>query len=518
MHPLLYLILAQQAIIRSVVALLRRRHRRLQQFHCMLAANRRRASRRKHARRKSSLVVGRLAQQTVATVGGRISQCLRPLPRRWWVYPHETDFWPKLLCTVWSDEKWIEHLRMPRRLFLLIVEQLRPEICREDTRLRSAIPVEKRVAIALWILANQGSYGTAATRFGVGKSTVCTIFISVVLAIEKVLLHKTVYLGDHRKIMAGFEAMGFPQVIGAVDGCHCHIISPVRQGGEYINRKDTYSMLLQGTVDHTVLFINVCIGWSGTSHDGFVFRHSSIYQTMRAGLFVPGNPTVTICGKQVGPLLIADAAYGVKNWVMTPFKGTLQPRQALYNRHLNRARNTVERAFGRLKARWRCLTAPLELAEENVNSVIVACCVLHNLVETGGRILEGAPSRPRRFVLNAASLRTANADREKADAPDSDRGRPRRRRGSRRREPSSSPSSEEEEQEEEEEEDPSVLGEEGEDEAPAVRESPAEEEVEEAGQIEGTLEQGMSRRSLFWEFGCQGRGKLDRGTLCGHPL
>ncbi|KAH0629060.1 hypothetical protein JD844_010834 [Phrynosoma platyrhinos] len=122
------------------------------------------------------------------------------------------------------------------------------------------MPVEEQVAIAVYFLAHKGSYVTIATIFGVGKSTACKAISQVVIAME-LLLKKTVYLGDYRKVMDGFEVMQFPQVIGAVDGCHCNIISPVRQGGQFINKKQRYSMLLQGTCDHTGRFIDLVTGW-----------------------------------------------------------------------------------------------------------------------------------------------------------------------------------------------------------------------------------------------------------------
>ncbi|KAH0623941.1 hypothetical protein JD844_007156 [Phrynosoma platyrhinos] len=69
-----------------------------------------------------------------------------------------------------------------------------------------------------------------------------------------------------------------------------------------------------------------------------------------------------------------------KSWVMTPFKGVLHPHQSVYNKQLNKMR--YERAFGCLKARW---TAPLEVAEENVNSIIAASVKLHNIVDSDGK-------------------------------------------------------------------------------------------------------------------------------------
>ena len=42
-------------------------------------------------------------------------------------------------------------------------------------------------------------------------------------------------------------------------------------------------------------------------------------------------------------------------------------------------RNVIERAFGVLKARWRCLFKALELSVMNVCTAVNACFVLHNI-------------------------------------------------------------------------------------------------------------------------------------------
>jgi len=47
----------------------------------------------------------------------------------------------------------------------------------------------------------------------------------------------------------------------------------------------------------------------------------------------------------------------------------------------SRARIVVERAFGRLKGRWRCLMKRLDYQLDHVTNVIAACVVLHNICE-----------------------------------------------------------------------------------------------------------------------------------------
>ena len=56
-------------------------------------------------------------------------------------------------------------------------------------------------------------------------------------------------------------------------------------------------------------------------------------------------------------------------------------QQVIFNNMLRAARNQVECAFGRLKARWAFLTKTVDLKLEPVPTIIYACFVLHNVCE-----------------------------------------------------------------------------------------------------------------------------------------
>lgn len=64
---------------------------------------------------------------------------------------------------------------------------------------------------------------------------------------------------------------------------------------------------------------------------------------------------------------------------MRPFPGDRIPRRkSIYNYRLSRARMVVECAFGILATRWRVLLTPINMTTENVDSVVLATCILHN--------------------------------------------------------------------------------------------------------------------------------------------
>lgn len=68
----------------------------------------------------------------------------------------------------------------------------------------------------------------------------------------------------------------FAFFLGAIDGCHIRIDKPVEDPDSYINRKQFFSLHLQGTVNHNMKFIDVFIGYPGSVHDARVFKNSSI--------------------------------------------------------------------------------------------------------------------------------------------------------------------------------------------------------------------------------------------------
>ena len=79
------------------------------------------------------------------------------------------------------------------------------------------------------------------------------------------------------EVVDGFKhKWGFPQCAGAVDGTHIPILSPQEFPSDYYNRKGWHSILMQGTVNHLGLFMDVYIGWPGRVHDARVFANSTL--------------------------------------------------------------------------------------------------------------------------------------------------------------------------------------------------------------------------------------------------
>ena len=88
-----------------------------------------------------------------------------------------------------------------------------------------------------------------------------------------------------------------------------------------------------------------------------------------------------------------DAGYSNSEGFLAPYRGQRyhlnewrdgrQPANAheYFNMKHSAARNVIERCFGQLKLRWAILRSPSFYPVRTHNRVIIACCLLHNLIK-----------------------------------------------------------------------------------------------------------------------------------------
>ena len=168
----------------------------------------------------------------------------------------------------------------------------------------------------------------------------------------------------------------FPNTVGALDGTHIRIQAPRDNPGAYYNRKGYHSIVLQGVCQHDMQFTDCYAGWPGSVHDARVLRNSDLWEK---GLEWCGNAHV-----------IADAAYPLRRWLMTPYRntGNLTQQQMNFNRKLSAARVVIERTFGLFKGRFRRMQF-LNLNDllEEVD-LIMSACVTHNICIIRADLLE----------------------------------------------------------------------------------------------------------------------------------
>ena len=117
-----------------------------------------------------------------------ISEHLHYSPQREvWTRERSSHWWEDIALT-FTSEAWMQNFRMSQDTFSYVCEQLKATIQKEDTIMRKAICVKKRVAITLWFLATGTDYRTIGHLFGVSKATVCLVVKEVCSAIVYLML------------------------------------------------------------------------------------------------------------------------------------------------------------------------------------------------------------------------------------------------------------------------------------------------------------------------------------------
>ncbi|KAF4528890.1 hypothetical protein B566_EDAN017333 [Ephemera danica] len=144
-------------------------------------------------------------------------------------------------------------------------------------------------------------------------------------------------------------------VIGAIDCTHIKIKLPsFRVSGRFYNRKQYCSLNVQ-----------VGFKYNNFLHDPRIYENSLLKDSFDKGHF-RGH-------------LIEDGGYASTYKMLVPYRDPSTPQQIRYNNAQIKARNSVERLFGVLKARFPCLGQILRLKLSTSQAVILTCCVFHNL-------------------------------------------------------------------------------------------------------------------------------------------
>ncbi|XP_032688007.1 putative nuclease HARBI1 [Odontomachus brunneus] len=275
----------------------------------------------------------------------------------------------------YNNVDFIMHFRLSRQVAYSLMEQFAVSdifISIDNPRGHPKITAEKHILCYLWFVGHESaSYRDVADRFGVTISSLYQIISRVTAFILSLAPRIIKYpsLVEKQEIAAFYEEeKGFPGIIGAIDGTHIRINKPIEDPDSYINRKQYFSLHIQGTVNHKMKFMDVFIGYPGSVHDARVFRNSPIYNDLRE-----------LCGDTY--YILGDSAYPCLKQLLVPYKdnGHMTRAQRLFNIKLSSCRVVVENTFGCLKQRFRQLYHFKLRDIIRMVQVIHACCVLHNM-------------------------------------------------------------------------------------------------------------------------------------------
>ena len=351
-----------------------------------------------YRKRNIDLLVGHFARKRNLFVRKSKELKLRRLRRKKrsrWVNEGRTDqWWQNMITGISPEEDWKKNFRMTRQEFNKLCDELRPYISpNPKSPNRRALSVEKKVALTLYYLKDTGSMWMTANTFGIHQSTVSKVVFEVCDAITKHLGPEYIHLPRTAEEMHGkvseFELkFGMTQAFGCIDGTHIPIKTPTIDSHDYFCYKQYYSLNVRAVCDYGGTFIDVDCRWPGSVHDAKVFANSSLNHNLRNGRLPQTFNTLIPNHSKVPNYVIGDPAYPLTPYCMKEFEICTTNAQVLFNGLLRSARNQIECAFGRLKARWSILTRKMDFSIELVPTVVYACFVLHNFCESGGGSLD----------------------------------------------------------------------------------------------------------------------------------
>ena len=273
-----------------------------------------------------------------------------------------------------TPERFRRRFRMCRACFDILVTQLAatPELCHLRGYIQPLLDMRKGIMIVLYRLSTLATVVDIAENWGVTESTVVVwtqrVTRAIAVHLGPLLIAWPNYLRREEIKYAMLQASGlFAGAIGCMDGSHIPLaIVPAAIEYAYVNRKGFHSMNNLAVCDHDLHFTFVSCGYPGSVADGRMTTVSGVL--LDDARFVDGE------------YLLADSGFDNNDRCITPFKRprSQAPHRAAFNSRLSSRRAFIERAFGRLKQRWRRLLR-MDIELPGATDAVLACFALHNL-------------------------------------------------------------------------------------------------------------------------------------------
>lgn len=314
----------------------------------------------------------------------------QPRARVHWTLPRQSESWFDIhyYDHTRPEEFFKSKLRLGKRTFQMLLNDLIPKLTRQDTPFRRCIPPEKILALGLFRLAQGETYLTIGPDFNVGKSTVVEAVQDVVEALYELRDSYIKFPSTEEEISSTVDTFkklsSLPNLAGAIDSIHIRLKRAPKGSSDYLSSYNQHDFVVQGVTNGMGLFMDVAPGFPGSMRDSNVLQNSTLYRRIEAGKVLSG-PVVRVRGTDIRPYLVGGNTFPLAPWLQKPFQETESlEEKALYNGALSSARLSVKTAFKMLKSRWGVLRRRLDCRMEFVCKTVVACAVLHNLCILAG--------------------------------------------------------------------------------------------------------------------------------------
>lgn len=167
------------------------------------------------------------------------------------------------------DDTFQRHLRLTKPQFHFFFEKLE--------MIKPQKVDSKKVIMFLWYLTNNNSFRELSDKFDISQGAAHNAFVEMLDTTCEPASTFIIWPSECEKrgnAVVFHRMCGIHGIIGSIDGCHIRIQRPQVRGGDYLNRKSYYSVLLQGIVDDRGRFIDIFGGPPGRVHDSQMLRVS----------------------------------------------------------------------------------------------------------------------------------------------------------------------------------------------------------------------------------------------------
>jgi len=173
-----------------------------------------------------------------------------------WSFMKNSRWWSEIVPSM-TDQRFKENFRLNRTTFYELVREIGPHLQKNDTIFRPAVPVDKKVACALYLIGSISFFidktlsllnflgstcelRTAANLFGIGRSTAGQILHDFCSVLVDTFFHRFIKFPStsneiNDTVNDFYTKCGYPMCIGSLDGTHIGIKPPFGFETDYFN-------------------------------------------------------------------------------------------------------------------------------------------------------------------------------------------------------------------------------------------------------------------------------------------
>ncbi|KAL3866655.1 hypothetical protein ACJMK2_043938 [Sinanodonta woodiana] len=182
---------------------------------------------------------------------------------------------------LYSDHQFRRTLCVPRNIFSVLLDVMKDDI-KYTPHFGGRHPVqpEDKLAVFLKYIGSTDTLLDIGQLFNLTEYSVIKARRKVTEAILNRLLSTTIKwptpqeLNNVTNEFNNITAPNFPGIVGAMDGSHIAIATPLESPHSYFNRKKFHSVVLQAVCKPNLTFIDVC---PGRMHDANILRRSELW-------------------------------------------------------------------------------------------------------------------------------------------------------------------------------------------------------------------------------------------------